>query len=180
MQYENIMKAQQQTIRPQDVVILLKIITYGEDPWYQKPLSEQLRMSQSEVSESVARSKFAGLLDPTGKKVFKLALMEFLEHGIRYIFPQRPGPVVRGVPTAHSTYPLNEVIQSEENYVWPSGKGNVRGHSIVPLYPSAVDAAQLDPKLHELLALVDALRVGRAREKEIALKELRSRIINGK
>jgi len=179
MRYVNNMKTQQQSMRPQDVVILLKITTYGDKYWYQKPLSEQLFMSQSEISESVARSKFAGLLDPAGKKVFKLALMELLQYGIRYVFPQRPGALVRGVPTAHSASPLNEVIQSEEYYVWPSGKGSVRGHSIIPLYPSVVDAVKNDSKLHELLALADALRVGKAREREIALQELKTRILNG-
>jgi hypothetical protein len=34
-----------------------------------------------------------------------------------------------------------------------------------------------DVKLYELLALVDAVRIGRAREKEIAIKELKSRIL---
>jgi hypothetical protein len=68
--------------------------------------------------------------------------------------------------TAHSAAPLNDAIHSSEHYVWPTGKGNLRGHSIVPLYPSAIEAAQNDRKLYELLALVDALRVGRAREKE--------------
>jgi hypothetical protein len=33
-----------------------------------------------------------------------------------------------------------------------------------------------DPKLHELLALVDAIREGRAREREIAIQELTKRI----
>lgn len=47
-----------------------------------------------------------------------------------------------------------------------------------PLYPSVTKAVQNDPKLHELIALVDALRVGRAREKEIAIKELKARILN--
>jgi len=170
------MKVQQQTTRPQDVVILLKIITYGEDPWYQKPLSEQLRMSQSEVSESVARSRFAGLLDPKGKKVMRLALLEFLQYGLRYIFPQKPGPVVRGVPTSHSAAPLNRDIQSTEHYVWPYSKGKIRGHSIIPLYNSVPEASLKDEKLHELLALIDALRVGRARERAIAIVELKKRL----
>ena len=171
------MRLQQQIISPQDIVVLLKIITYGKEPWYQVPLAEELFISQSEISKSLARSKFAGLLDPAGKQVLKLALMEFLQYGIRYVFPQRPGAIVRGIPTAHSAMPLKEVIQSDENYVWPSGKGNVRGHSIIPLYPSVVDAVRADSKLHELLALVDALRVGRAREKQLAIELLNERVM---
>ena len=171
------MRLQQQIISPQDIVVLLKIITYGKEPWYQVPLAEELFISQAEVSRSLARSKFAGLLDPASKHVFKLALMEFLQYGIRYVFPQRPGAIVRGIPTAHSAMPLKEVIQSEENYVWPSGKGTMRGQSIIPLYPSVVDAVRADPKLYELLALVDTLRVGRAREKKLAIELLTERVM---
>lgn len=170
------MKTQSYQIKPQDILLLLKIISEHNPKWEQKPIAEALGLSQSEVSESVARSKYAGLLDPKGKMVMKLSLMEFLQYGLRYAFPQKPGAVVRGVPTSHSAPPLKEHIQSTEDYVWPYGKGSVRGHSIVPLYPSVPEAALKDKDLHELLALVDALRVGRAREKEIAIKELNKRL----
>lgn len=164
---------------PLDVVVLLKLISLGDQPWNQKTLADALRISQSEISKSFARSRYAGLLDSTGKKVRRLALFEFLRYGIAYVFPQQSGAVVRGIATAHSAAPLNESIQSCEYYVWPTGKGNLSGHSIVPLYPSVVDAVQNNSKLHELLALVDALRVGRAREKELAISELQKRIVSG-
>jgi hypothetical protein len=109
----------------------------------------------------------------------KLSLMDFLTCGIRYVFPQQPGPVVRGIPTSHSAPPLSNEIQSAEPYVWPYGKGTVRGQSILPLYPSAVKAVQNDTQLYELLAMVDAIRVGRAREKNLAIGELTKRIVNG-
>lgn len=171
------MKHQQPTMSPQDVVVLLKIIAYDNEPWSQVPLASALYMSQSEVSKSISRSKYAGLLDPSGKVVRRMALMEFLQFGLKYVYPQAPGPIVRGIPTAHSAPPLNQSIQSNENYVWPSGKGNVRGQSIIPLYTSVVDAVQNDSKLYEMLALADALRVGRARERELAIVELKKRII---
>ena len=163
-------------LKPQDVVLLLKLLSINNDRWNQKPTADALGMSQSEVSESVKRSKFSGLLDPKGKKVMKTALMEFLQYGFRYVFPQKPGAVVRGVPTSHSASPLKEEIQSSEHYVWPYVKGTLRGHSITLLYPSVPKAALQDPVFHELLALADALRVGRARERELAIKELQIRL----
>ena len=166
-------------MKPQDVVILLKIIALDTDNWQQKPLSDALKMSQSEVSQSVARSKFAGLLDGTGKKVMRLAFFDFLQYGLTYVFPQKPGPVVRGLPTAHSAAPLNSVIVSEESYVWPWAKGKIRGHCIVPLYSSVPDAAAVDVKLYEMLSLTDALRIGRARERDLAIIELKKRILHG-
>ena len=172
------MNNKQQIMSPHDIVILLKIVSYGDKQWFQKPLAEELGISQSEVSKSLNRSKYAGLLDPTGKKVMKLALLEFLQFGIRYIFPQKPGPIVRGVATSHSASPLKEQINSTEVFVWPYAKGNVRGQSILPLYPSVPEAALKDEILYQLLALIDALRVGRAREKELALEELKKLISN--
>ncbi len=164
---------------PLDVVVLLKLISLGDQSWNQKSLADALHMSQSEISKSFARSRYAGLLDHTGKKVRRLAFFDFLRYGIACVFPQQPGAVTRGIATAHSAAPLNDTIQSSEHYVWPSGKGNLRGHSIIPLYPSVVDAVQNDSQLYELLAMVDALRVGRAREKEVAITELQKRIVHG-
>ena len=161
---------------PHDIVILLKIVSYGDQPWFQKPLAEALGISQSEISKSLNRSKYAGLLAPNGKTVMKMALFKFLQYGLGYVFPQKPGAVVRGVPTSHSAKPLSDEIQSTEAYVWPYGKGTVRGHSILPLYPSVPEAALKDEKLYELLALADALRVGRARERALAVKELKKRL----
>lgn len=160
-------------MKPQDIVILLKIVAIDTENWQQKPLAEALGMSQSEVSQSVARSHYAGLLFGNGKRVMKSALLEFLQFGIAYTFPQKPGAVVRGIATAHSAAPLNKSIDSTESYVWPYSKGNLRGQAILPLYTSVPEAALKDEKLHELLALTDALRVGKAREKALAVAELK-------
>lgn len=163
-------------MKPQNIFLLLKLIIIDNSSWKQKDVADALGMSQSEISESVARSKYSGLLDPSGKKVMKLAFLDFLQFGVKYVFSQKPGPIVRGVPTSHSATPLKEHIQSSENYVWPYVKGKVRGQSIVPLYSSVPEAALKDNLLHELLALVDAIRVGKARECEFAIKELKQRI----
>jgi hypothetical protein len=166
-------------MKPQDVVILLKIIALGTESWQQVPLAESLKMSQSEISQSIARSKFARLLDPAGKRVLPHNFMDFLQYGLAFVFPEVPGPMVRGLPTSHSAAPLDKLIRSKEDYVWPWSKGKVRGHGIEPLYPTVPDAASRDEKLYELLALTDALRVGRVREKNLAVAELKKRILDG-
>ncbi len=163
-------------MRPHDVVILLKILTKEERPWYNKDLAHELHISQSEVSESLNRSKIAGLLSDDKKQVFKIALFDFLTHGLRYVYPEQPSSMVRGVPTSHSAPPLNTIIQSKEDYVWPYAHGSTRGFAIEPLHPNVPKACLEDPKLHELLALADALRVGRVRERNIAIEELEKRL----
>jgi len=170
------MNKNQNSMKPQDIVVLLKLIVLNNDNWQQVPLAHSLKMSQSEVSQSVARSKFAGLLDDTGKRVMMQAFYDFLQYGLAVVFPAKPGAIVRGIPTAHSAAPLNMEISSGENYVWPFAMGSVRGHGITPLYASVPQAALEDEQLYELLSLVDALRVGKVREKNLAIQELKHRI----
>lgn len=163
-------------MRPHDVVILLKIIAKGSQPWFNKDLANELHISQSEVSESLNRSKIAGLISGNKKSVAKMALLDFLAHGLRYVYPEQPSSLVRGIPTSHSAPPLNKLIQSEQNYVWPYAKGDERGFTITPLHPNVPRACLEDAKLYELLALTDALRIGRVRERNLAIEELEKRI----
>ncbi len=103
----------------------------------------------------------------------KQSLLEFLEHRLRFVFLQKPGALVAGIATSHSAIPLKKFIISDDNYVWPYAEGNMRGQNIEPLYNGVVKACLKDEKLYELLALTDALRVGRVREKSLASKELK-------
>lgn len=165
-------------LKPQDIVILLKIIALGKKEWFHHTLAEALGMSQSEITQSLNRSKYAGLIDEARKKVNRIAFNEFIIHGLSYVFPQQPGAIVRGILTAHSAAPLNQIISASEKYVWPYARGNERGQAVIPLYNSVVEAAMKDNDLYELLALVDALRIGRVREKELAKTELKKRILH--
>jgi hypothetical protein len=164
-------------MRPQDIPILLKIITLKDPNWQLQPLSNMLRISISEISESLNRSRLAGLIDSKKKRPNRLALLEFLEHGIKYVFPQEPGATTRGILTAHSHSFMKKLIASDVNYIWPSFNGKSMGQTIEPFYERQVEAVQDDPELYKLLALVDVLRVGRVREVEIAKDELK-RILN--
>jgi len=104
-------------------------------------------------------------------------LLEFLVHGVKYAFPPKRGALTRGMPTGYAAPPLNKVIvdSSELPPVWPFAEGTVRGEAFEPLYPSVPQAAARDARLYELLALVDAIRDGRARERNLAAKELELR-----
>ena len=104
-------------------------------------------------------------------------LLDFVEHGLRYVFPAEPGAIQRGLFTAHSAPPLDQLVSVNEPYVWPWAEGKERGQAIEPLHPGVPAACAQDSELYELLALVDAIRLGRAREKEQAVKELRQRIL---
>lgn len=165
-------------MRPQDIPILLKIIAIDNDSWQNKDLAAALYISPAEISDSLNRSGVAGLLEEgKKKKVYRQSLMEFIEHGLHYVFPARPGTMVNGEYTAHSHPAMQARFKSELNYVWPDPRGAVRGLSIQPLYPKQIDAARMDSKLYLMLALLDVIRVGRVREIKVAVEELKKLIL---
>lgn len=144
--------------------------------WRQLDLAREIGLSQGEVTESLNRSRIARLVDADKRQPMRKALLDFLRHGVQYVFPALPGALVRGVPTAHSAPPLsNIIVESEEKFAWPDEEGEVRGQAIAPLYPTVPAATRRDPRLYELRTLVDALRVGRTREQKLAREELERR-----
>lgn len=163
-------------MRPHDIVILLKIIAKGKEQWYMKDLANELYISQSEVSESLNRSVMAGLIANNKKRVLAAAIQEFIFFGIKYVYPQKPGAMVRGIATAHSAIPLAKNIQSNQSFVWPYSEGNQRGYAVEPLHPNVPKACIKDVKLYELLALLDAIRLGNVREQKMAMDELQLRL----
>jgi len=105
-------------MRPQDIPILLKIVSLGKTSWQAKDIAQTLFISSSEVSESLNRSYIAGLIDYNKKRANRQSLLEFLEHGIHYVFPQQPGSMTNGIPTAHSHPYLRQFFDSDVFYVW--------------------------------------------------------------
>ena len=168
-------------LKPQDVVILLKLVVLGREPWTYQRLAVELSISQSEAHAGVRRAVAARLMsDATtaGGRPVLPALAEFVVHGVRYAYPPRRGALTRGMPTGYAAPPLNKsIVQPDEPPpVWPYTEGATRGYALEPLYPSVPEAATRDPRLYEILALVDAVRDGRARERTMAVKELQSRL----
>ncbi len=165
-------------MRPQDIVILLAIISYGKKDWLIKDLANALYISQSEVSESLNRSQQAGLIDYNKRRVNRHALYEFLQFGLPYVFPVQPGAVVSGMPTAHSHPALKKKIISDQYYVWPEPGGSVWGFAVEPLYHKQVKAMKENSELYKLLAMVDVLRVGNRRETKFAKGILEKSILH--
>ncbi len=160
-------------IRPQDIVILVKILSYGQQPWLAKDLAISLFLSGSEVSESLHRSAYAGLIDKNKKKVLKLNFMEFISHGLRYTFPQQPGAMQRGMPTAFSHPEIQPRFPTDIKLVWPDPDGHDFGWTIEPFYEKQVKAAKQDDTLYYMLCLIDMIRVGKPREVNFAKEELK-------
>ena len=164
-------------MRPQDIVVLLKLLTVSNLNWQYRDLSASLFISISEISDSLNRSHLAGLVDDSRRKVHRQSLMEFIQYGLHYVFPQTLGSMVTGIPTAHSHPFYAARFSSELPYVWPDETGNVRGLSIEPLHKGVLKAVQNDEMLYKLLASIDIIRVGKAREMKMAIEELKMGIL---
>ena len=165
-------------LKPQDIFILLKLVSLGKAKWSYASLARDLYMSTSEVHAGMRRVVAAHLMGSQKGHLLKKAFEEFLIHGIKYAFPPDHGSLTRGIPTSYAAPPLKDIISqpTEPPPVWPDPEGTVRGYEFSPLYKSVPKAALKDRKLYELLALVDAIRDGRTREREIAIKELKARL----
>ena len=175
--------------------MLLKLVANrdGSKRWTYADLSKDLFMSTSQVFRSIERMEMARLLlapnipappvpdDHTPGSFLwpnRANLKEFLIHGVKYAFPVVRGGPTRGLPTAEATSPLARHFSQDFPLppVWPYPEGPFRGIAFSPLYKNVPQAALRDPKLYELLALLDAIREGRARERELAIQELGARI----
>lgn len=201
-------------LKPQDFVVALKLVAWGDQRWTYAQLAQELGISASEAHACIKRGLQAGLLvqnqEALAPEVAALAaqepaaiyrvarrkrvsredapadnpvrpharqLAEFALHGAKYAFAADKTPSAIGVPTSHSAPAFAGVFApGSEDYVWPHPNGTMRGIGIEPLHPSVPFAAMRDASLYEMLALFDALRGGRARERGMAVERLQALI----
>ena len=167
-------------LKPQDLLVALKLWTGRDQKWSYPSLALSLGMSVASVHAAVKGAAAAGFLPGGGlaARPNPDALLEFLVHGAPYVYPVRPGEMTRGVPTAHGAGPLRDLMarSGEPDPVWPDPEGKARGPRLDPLHPSVPRAVATDPALYEILALLDAVRAGRARERQLAIRLLKERL----
>ncbi|OGT45697.1 MAG: hypothetical protein A3E82_03335 [Gammaproteobacteria bacterium RIFCSPHIGHO2_12_FULL_38_11] len=175
-------------IKPQDIVVLAKLIArLGDESWSQFSIAFELCLSPSQINSAFKRLVAAGLITPyhppsKPQPIIK-ACEEFFIHGLKYVFPAKLGEMARGVRTSYAAPSFKGEISlgSDAIPVWPYGEGEERGAALKPLYSSVPESVSKhpDPLFYDLLTLLDAIRSGRAREKQIGIKRL-SEILNTK
>lgn len=180
-------------MKSQDILIMFKLISLrkqaaapsvppASEQFSVRALAAALGLSKSEVSNSVNRCKDIGLIQASqadGLPVVNAsALLDFCTYAIRYVFPAKPGPVARGMPTAFAAPVMQGVIVSAGELVpvWPWAQGMAKGQAITPLFKSVPQAAAQDALLYGYLALLDAIRTGGPREARTAQAMLREQI----
>jgi hypothetical protein len=165
-------------LKGQDILVLAALLADRESPTLPS-LAEASSLALGPVHRSLARLGEAGLV--TRERRVRLAQAdEFLLHGLRYVFPARMTGETRGIPTSWAASPLQSLLASTDGAppVWPHPSGEVRGIGFEPIHRAAPEAALRDAEIYELLAVIDALRAGDARLRDLAHDELRRRFSN--
>ncbi len=174
-------------LKPLDVVVSVKAAVMDEPRWTIAQMAEHLGIADSQVFRAARSAATAGLLVPDagasrgGYAPNRSALLELLIHGLKYMAVPGRGRITRGVPTAHAAPILvgRMAAGDEPPPVWPHATGKVRGESFEPLHRCVPGAALRDDRFYAAMALVDAIRGGRARDRAIATK-LIDEVLSGK
>lgn len=167
-------------LKPQDVVVVVKLLGYRDFKPPLAQISAELALSPSEVHNALRRLRASRLIHSArlANAPILESIREFLVHGFKYAFPAKRGELTRGMPTGYAAEPLKSLLVAtdEPPPVWPYAEGTLRGIEFRPLYAKVPLAAAQDDQLYEILALLDAIRDGRARERNIAERELTARL----
>lgn len=159
-------------MKAQDILIALKIVSYEDDDWRIIDLAYNLRISASEIHAGIKRMHEANIMHMK-KHIVKDNLLEFIVHGVKYAFPAVPGMDSRGISTSHgSGFFPNILSKGDDLYVWPYENGSSKGSSIAPLYRSVPYFVLEDAFMYKYLSYIDAMRIGRERERLYAENEM--------
>jgi hypothetical protein len=164
-------------LKPQDILVLLRMALSSsrEETFNQLNLSHELGMVPSEISRLLQTCYQVKLVNDDNKRVNRTNLIEFLVHGLKYVFPAKLGPPTIGVPTAWGVKGLFPSISLGHQPVWPHISGETSGYSVEPLYksiPELVVTSKINKQLYFALAAVDTIRIGEGRERQLAITYL--------
>jgi len=170
-------------LKPQDCIILLKLLANPKVDWSQRRLAESIGISLAEVNGGIKRLIDVDLLrkDQHAKLHPNLkASEEFLINAIKFFFPGKLGEYTRGIATGISAPLFKDklALGNEPLPVWPDALGKQRGVALPPIHPAVPKALRENPDepFYELLALLDVIRTGRARERNMAIHLLKDRL----
>lgn len=170
-------------LRPQDVLLACKLFSLGEFEWIFSRLAGSLAISISEAHAATKRCQAAGVLGtPRGKlTIARRKLFELCTMAVPQVYYAVRGPVELGVPTSIYAEPLKGMFPPDSRRVvpliWPYESGTTKGESLLPLYPTVPRAIQHDEVLYKLLALIDVVRAGEAKERRMAVDMLAKMIL---
>jgi len=168
-------------LRDYDIVVALWLTKRPEWATRLPELAHVLGFPEQEADRVPARLTVSKLFNPESQLVDANGLVSILRAGLQKAFPaenQQAPENVRGVRTGLEATPFREQLLTDAHVlrVWKTADGDAKGQELSPLCPNAPALAHSDREMYEILALVDTLRFGRARERSVALDALRQRL----
>lgn len=169
----------QTILRPGDVAVALQLAITPDTTL--AITADATGRSVGEIHNGVRRLVAAGLVDAAARRVFREPLLRFIRWGVPHAFPVTLGGPAIGIPTGWDApgargepqvNPTDGEGSGRVLYVWPTANGEGRGIALQPLYPITSDVATRNPQLWLALAMVDAIRLGGAREGDAAARKL--------
>ena len=160
---------------PTDIYILAGVLTSDREAWTLRELARELHVDHTLVHRVLKRAEAANLYRASSKQVNRANFEELVSHAGRFVAPAQLGGLTRGIPAAWAAEPISTVVRQSEQEpppVWPDAFGAVRGQALEPLHVAAVKASQETPSLASLLSIIDSLRAGDIRVRDVAAKEL--------
>lgn len=157
-------------VKKSDIYVLSGLLARDGD-WSYRSLADRLHVPHPVVQRALARAQDADLYSAERREVHVPHFEEFAIHALRFVAPAQLGALVPGVPAAWAAEPMASAIHSsgdEPPPVWPYVHGGVRGQAIEPLHPAAPEAVKGWPQLGEIMALLDSLRAGDPRVRQVA------------
>lgn len=158
-------------MKSHDILLLLKLMSSSH--YTLRGLGSSLGLAKSTIATSLKRCHAIGFIQ--NNHINRSNLLEFIVYALRYVFPAKLGTLTRGIATCIHAFPQGSRLFSAGDliYVWPYAQGQYTGLSVEPLYKTVPHAILTDRLLYELLICVDSIRMGRARERNLAVSQLK-------
>ena len=165
-------------LKPVDLTVLTFLVAadLGAD-WTQQAIASGLGISQSSVHRALVQLRRSGLMVADEPQV--VPLRDLLVHAVRHVYPAQLGEPTRGLPTAWSADVLGvDSPRGGQALVWPLEGATGFGTRVLPLHGCVPEAARRSQPFYELMALIDVMRLGRVRDRAIAVRRLDALLVS--
>lgn len=157
-------------MKSQDILVLLRSFLWRRRSWIISDMAHSLGLSTSEVHASIKMLSSVSLMDNVTRKPNRTEMKKFILNSYRYLFPVEYGQIATGLPIGVDGPILShDFPKSQEIVVWPCLDGGSRGLVLKPIHHKIPSIAQKDAEWYALISLLDTLRIGKTRERSLAM-----------
>jgi hypothetical protein len=160
-------------MKPQDILIALKILANPDTPFRQMDLALSLHLSISEISRALNRLASQHLYIKANKTIAVPQFLYFIEHAAPFIFRlNRTGPT-SGNPLFQSQWVQQNRYNPPIQWGWEGHHGTQNLHGYSPFHKSVPKACAKDSAFRRMVLLFEHSLITEGDERNRALVQLR-------